>query len=52
MKTDKKIMFGIRIYADLHKKMKMICVERAISIQEFTGNLIEKEVKKHEDRNL
>jgi hypothetical protein len=33
--TKKNVMLSARIPADFHKKMKILCVQRGISIQDF-----------------
>jgi len=46
-KNDKKsIMLSARIPADLHKKIKHLCVERDISIQEFVFQALQEKYKK------
>ena len=42
----KSIMLSARIPADLHKKIKLLCVEKDISIQKFVYQALQEKYKK------
>ena len=46
IKAFERLMIAVRLSPEIHKKLKHICVDRDISIQELVTKLIEDEVAK------
>jgi predicted HicB family RNase H-like nuclease len=44
--TEKQVMLSARIPAEFHKQVKLLCVERGISIQEFVYQALREKYKK------
>ena len=45
MNQKNSMMLHIRLDVDTHKKMKHICVDRSMSIQEYVYEIIKEKVK-------
>jgi len=41
MKQDEKAMVAFRLHPDLHKKMKQLCIEKGMKMQDFLSKIVE-----------
>lgn len=45
MKQDEKMMVAFRLHPDLHRKIKLFCLEKSIKMQDFLSKTIEEAMK-------
>jgi len=45
IKQFEKNMVAFRLHPDLHRKMKLLCLEKNITMQDFLSDIVEKELK-------
>lgn len=47
MKAFEKLMISIRLEPEIYKKLKHICIDKDLSVQEFVAFIIKEEIEKN-----